>query len=77
MIGDTDRKCLAAVQENGVMTALANRKGGNNGSAYWANDLGEVAGFAEIGIVDSTCANGPLIKSSSLKYRKIKIWCSA
>ena len=53
----THRQCLAAVWKNGVMTALPNLHGGNNGQALWENDLGEVAGVAENGVADSTCAS--------------------
>jgi probable HAF family extracellular repeat protein len=52
----THRQCLAAVWKHGVMTALANLNGGNNGAAFWTNDRGETVGFAENGIKDSTCS---------------------
>jgi probable HAF family extracellular repeat protein len=38
------------------MTALPNLKGGNNGQTYWINSQGQLAGVAENGTSDSTCA---------------------
>lgn len=52
----THRQCLAAIWKHGVMTALPNLPGGNNGQAYWTNNRGQTAGFAENGIQDSTCS---------------------
>ena len=52
----THRQCLGAVWKDGEMTALAPLKGGYNGQAYWMNDEGQVVGFAENGIADSSCS---------------------
>ena len=54
----THRQCLAAIWEEGVMTALPNLKGGNNGQAYWTNNQGQTVGLAENGVADSTCSTG-------------------
>jgi probable HAF family extracellular repeat protein len=42
----THRQCLAAIWKDGAMTALPSL-GGNNSQAYWINNRGQVAGFAE------------------------------
>ena len=52
----THQQCLAAIWKFGVMKALPNLEGGNNGQAYWINNLGQVVGFAENGTADSTCS---------------------
>jgi probable HAF family extracellular repeat protein len=52
----THRQCLAAIWKHGVMTALPNLKGGNNGQAIWTNNRGETVGFAENGVQDSACS---------------------
>lgn len=52
----THRQCLAATWKSGVWTALPILNGGNNSQAYWINELGQVAGFAENGTLDSSCA---------------------
>lgn len=51
----THRQCLAAVWKNGALKALPNLKGGRNGQAYWLNNYGQVVGFTETGVLDSTC----------------------
>ena len=52
----THRQCLAAIWKNGIMAALRPIKGGRNSQAYWTNNEGQTAGFAENGIHDSTCS---------------------
>ena len=49
--------CLPFLWHNGVMHALPT-VGGNNGQASAVNNSGEVVGYAENGIVDSTCPPG-------------------
>src|SRR5215472_2531073 len=47
--------CLAAVWKNGKLATLPNLPGGYNSAAFWTNSKGEIVGFSEIGIHDSTC----------------------
>jgi probable HAF family extracellular repeat protein len=53
----THATCLPFLWQNGVMHALPTL-GGNNGQASAINNSGQVAGYAENGIVDSTCPAG-------------------
>ncbi|MGA3103561.1 MAG: hypothetical protein ABSD53_03715 [Terriglobales bacterium] len=53
----THLTCLPFLWQNGVMSALPT-VGGNNGQASAINNSGQVAGYAENGIVDSTCPPG-------------------
>ena len=54
----THRQCLAAVWNNGVLTALPTLPGGDNSEAFFANSRGEVVGVSEIGtLADNT--DGP------------------
>jgi probable HAF family extracellular repeat protein len=50
----THLTCLPFLWKNGVMRGLP-PVGGNNGQASAINDGGEIAGYAENGIADSTC----------------------
>src|ERR1700733_11637 len=50
----THATCLPFLWQNGVMHALPTL-GGNNGQASAINNSGQVVGYAENGIVDSTC----------------------
>jgi probable HAF family extracellular repeat protein len=52
----THRITRGAIWRNGAMTLLPNLPGGNNANVFWANDLGQVSGFAENGIIDSSCS---------------------
>jgi probable HAF family extracellular repeat protein len=49
--------CLPFLWQNNIMSALPT-VGGNNGQASAINNLGQVAGYAENGIPDSTCPAG-------------------
>ena len=60
----THRQCRAAIWKEGVMTALRNLPGGLNSQAYSINDRGQVVGFAENGIFDSTC----IVPSQVMRY---------
>ncbi len=53
----THLTCRPFVWQNGHMSALPTL-GGNNGQASAINNHGQIAGFAENGIVDSTCPPG-------------------
>ena len=50
----TQATCLPFLWQNGVMQALPTL-GGNNGQASAINNGGQVVGYAENGMVDSTC----------------------
>jgi probable HAF family extracellular repeat protein len=53
----THLTCLPFLWKNGVMRPLPT-VGGNNGQASAINNSGQVAGYAENGLVDSTCPPG-------------------
>ena len=53
----THLTCSPFLWRNGVMNALPTA-GGNNGQASAINNSGQVAGYAENGIADSTCPAG-------------------
>jgi probable HAF family extracellular repeat protein len=53
----THLTCLPFLWKNGVMSGLR-PVGGNNGQASGINNSGQVVGYAENGIVDSTCPSG-------------------
>jgi probable HAF family extracellular repeat protein len=57
----THATCLPFLWQNGVMHALPTL-GGNNGQASAINNSGQVVGYAENGMVDSTC--GPAIMNN-------------
>jgi probable HAF family extracellular repeat protein len=53
----THLTCSPFISQNGTMVALPT-VGGNNGQASAINNSGQVAGYAENGIADSTCPAG-------------------
>jgi probable HAF family extracellular repeat protein len=53
----THLTCSPFLWQNGVMRALP-AVGGNNGQASAINNRGQVAGYAENGVADSTCPQG-------------------
>jgi probable HAF family extracellular repeat protein len=53
----THLTCLPFLWRNGLLRALPT-VGGNNGQASAINNSGQIAGYAENGIVDSTCPAG-------------------
>jgi probable HAF family extracellular repeat protein len=63
----TGHTCLGFVWEGGVMRALPTL-GGNNGFATGANDLGQVAGWAENTVHDPTC-----VPPQVLQFRAV-VW---
>ena len=55
----THHQCLGAVWKDGALRALPSLVGGkSNANAFGLNDLGQVVGFAENGVPDSTCLTG-------------------
>jgi probable HAF family extracellular repeat protein len=64
-------QCLAAIWRNRKLTALPTLPGGSNAQAYGLNDAGQVIGFSESGVQDSTCATG--VPSQLLRYEAV-IW---
>jgi probable HAF family extracellular repeat protein len=53
----THRVTRGAIWRKGMMTLLPNLPGGNNANVFWINNAGQVSGFAENGIADSSCSN--------------------
>jgi probable HAF family extracellular repeat protein len=53
----THLQCRAAVWRYGNLKPLSTLPGGRNANAFGINDLGELAGFAEDGVSDPTCAS--------------------
>jgi probable HAF family extracellular repeat protein len=54
----THHQCLGGIWKNGTLTALPTLKGGANANTFGLNNRGQVIGFAENGIHDSTCLTG-------------------
>jgi probable HAF family extracellular repeat protein len=52
----TNRQCLGAIWKNGALTSLSTLPGGNNATAVYLNNPGQVIGIAENGTSDPTCA---------------------
>jgi probable HAF family extracellular repeat protein len=52
----THLQCLGAIWRHGNLTALPTLHGGRNANAFEVNNLGQVVGWSENGISDSTCA---------------------
>lgn len=52
----THLECRGVVSIGNKLVALHNLPGGHNANAFGINDLGELVGFAENGIRDSSCA---------------------
>jgi probable HAF family extracellular repeat protein len=50
--------CRGAIWRYGKLTPLPNLPGGRNGDAFGVNNLGQLVGFTENGVRDSTCATG-------------------
>jgi probable HAF family extracellular repeat protein len=50
--------CRGAIWRYGKLTTLPNLPGGRNGNAFGVNNLGQLVGFTENGVRDSTCATG-------------------
>lgn len=54
----THAQCAAAVWKNRKLNLLPNLLGGKNAVAININDLGQVVGYAENGVLDSSCLPG-------------------
>ncbi len=52
----THLQCRGVVSRNGKLIELRNLPGGRNSNAFGINDLGQLVGFSENGVRDSTCA---------------------
>src|SRR5580698_1901340 len=52
----THLQCRGAIWRYGKLTTLRTLPGGRNDNAFGINDLGEVVGFSENGVHDSTCS---------------------
>lgn len=63
----TQHICLGFVWQNGVMTALPTL-GGYNGFASSVNDLGQVVGWAETAVHDSTCAPPQILQFEAVLW---------
>jgi probable HAF family extracellular repeat protein len=50
--------CRGAIWRYGKLTQLPNLPGGRNGNAFGVNNLGQLVGFTENGVRDSTCSTG-------------------
>jgi probable HAF family extracellular repeat protein len=64
-------QCLAAIWWNRKLIPLPTLPGGNNAQAYGLNNFGQVVGFSETGIQDSTCTTS--IPGQVLRYQPV-IW---
>jgi len=51
----THHQCLAGIWKNGTLSALPTLSGGKNSQAVWANNHGQIIGFSENGVGDTTC----------------------
>ncbi len=62
--------CRGAIWRYGTLTPLPNLPGGRNSNAFEVNNLGQVAGWSENGVRDSTCATGT--PSQVFRYEAVK-----
>ena len=53
----THLQCLGAIWRYGKLTPLSTLPGGRNANAFGVNNLGQVVGWSENGVRDSTCMN--------------------
>jgi probable HAF family extracellular repeat protein len=67
----THLQCLAAIWRNWRLTALPTLPGGHNAQAYGLNNFGQVVGFSETEVEDSTCATS--IPGQVFRYKPV-IW---
>jgi probable HAF family extracellular repeat protein len=67
-LGDSPNTCLGFVWEHGKMRPLPPLEGGHNSFAAGANNLGEITGWAENGVIDPTC-----VAPQKLQFKPV-IW---
>ena len=53
----THSECRGAIWRYGKLKALPRLPGGRNANAFGINNLGQIVGFSENGVHDTTCAN--------------------
>jgi probable HAF family extracellular repeat protein len=64
-------QCLGAVWWNGKLRVLPTLPGAHNTEAFEINDLGEIAGWSETGVADSTCST--LMPFQVFRYQAV-VW---
>ncbi len=64
-------QCLGAIWKNRKLTALPTLSGGGNAEVLGINDLGQIVGFSETGVADSTCKSA--MPSQLFRYQAA-IW---
>ena len=66
----THLECRGAIWRYGKLTALPRLPGGRNSNAFGVNNLGQVIGWSENGVRDSTCATGT--PSQVFRYEAVR-----
>jgi probable HAF family extracellular repeat protein len=66
----THLECRGAIWRHGKLTPLPRIPGGRNSNAFGVNNLGQVIGWSENGVRDSTCATGT--PSQVFRYEAVK-----
>jgi probable HAF family extracellular repeat protein len=66
----THLECRGAIWRYGKLAALPRLPGGRNSNAFGVNNLGQVIGWSENGVRDSTCSKGT--PSQVFRYEAVK-----
>jgi probable HAF family extracellular repeat protein len=66
----THLECRGAIWRYGKLAALPRLPGGRNSNAFGINNLGQVIGWSETGVRDSTCSKGT--PSQVFRYEAVK-----
>jgi probable HAF family extracellular repeat protein len=66
----THLQCLGAIWRYGKLTALPTLPGGRNANAFGINNLGQVVGWSENGVRDSTC--GEATSSQVFQFEAVR-----